>query len=591
MSETAKTILLVEDEAIISLLRSAWLKREGYNVICAQSGEEAVDTIYSQKSVIDLILMDIDLGEGIDGTRASEIILCNYNVPILFLSSHTEKEIVEKTEKISSYGYVVKDSTNTVLLASMKMAFKLHKAYQELIEHDYWINESQAIGRVGSYLLNFSTGIWESSPIFDYIFGIDKTYDKSVEGWLALVHPKDKQMMNEYFEQIIIKHENFDKDYRILRPNDSTILWMHGRGAVTYNDQGIPLKMVGTIEDITDKKLARKSINDLAEQYKVLSNTSMDGYYLVDMSGKILDVNDSYLKVLGYSREEFLTLSVADIEALENQEIIENRIRKIIAQGYDRFESKHRRKDGTIVEVENSVTLMPHAERIACFMRDITEKKEAEEKLRNVAKERDVLLHELQHRIKNNLTALSNLLAISQEGLSEQKAKDIFTETQNRIRTMTRIYENLYNSAHPDSIELDSYITDLAGALVKTYSLSPEKVELVTNLEKVIIDSKRASALGLILNELLSNAMKYAFGRSEQGIIEIELKQNNDNVILKVADNGISLPAEYDFEKAESIGLKLVMLLTEQINGQVILSNNNGLSVEISFGMNPLSGL
>ena len=129
-----KTILLVEDEVIIALSQAQDLENEGYTVVHAASGEKAIEYVCVRKEPVDLILMDIDLGKGIDGTEAAKEILKSYDIPVVFLSSHTEKEMVEKTEKITSYGYVVKSSSLTVLDASIKMAFKLFNANHVLSE-------------------------------------------------------------------------------------------------------------------------------------------------------------------------------------------------------------------------------------------------------------------------------------------------------------------------------------------------------------------------------------------------------------------------------------------------------------------------
>ncbi|MGE5409468.1 MAG: response regulator, partial [Clostridiales bacterium] len=131
MKLLGKTILLVEDEAITALTEKRWLKGEGFDVIHVTSGSSAIDAVQKDPESIDLILMDIDLGYGMDGTEAAREILKNHDIPLLFLSSHTEKEIVDRTEEITSYGYVVKGSDETVLLASMKMAFKLSESKRE----------------------------------------------------------------------------------------------------------------------------------------------------------------------------------------------------------------------------------------------------------------------------------------------------------------------------------------------------------------------------------------------------------------------------------------------------------------------------
>ena len=130
-SETRKTILVVENEALIALDESEMLEANGFRVIVAESGEEAVAAVRSDPS-IDLVLMDVDLGEEMDGTDAARVILAERDIPVVFLSSHTEKELVEKTDAITSYGYVVKDSGDVVLLASIRMAFRLHDAHTKL---------------------------------------------------------------------------------------------------------------------------------------------------------------------------------------------------------------------------------------------------------------------------------------------------------------------------------------------------------------------------------------------------------------------------------------------------------------------------
>ncbi|HOT44626.1 MAG TPA: response regulator [Spirochaetota bacterium] len=137
-----KTILLVDDEAIIAMAEARMLEKHGYDVITAYTGEQAINTA-SETPSLDLILMDIDLGSGMDGTQAADIILKNMDIPVLFLSSHTEPEMVDKTEKITSYGYVVKNSGETVLLASIRMAFKLHEAHRELKNREEALGKSE----------------------------------------------------------------------------------------------------------------------------------------------------------------------------------------------------------------------------------------------------------------------------------------------------------------------------------------------------------------------------------------------------------------------------------------------------------------
>ena len=143
-TKNSKTILLVEDEAITAMAEAKTLEKHGYMVLTAFSGDKAIETSAGHPD-IDLILMDIDLGSGIDGTQAAETILKTKDIPVLFLSNHIESEIVDRTEKITSYGYVVKNSGDTVLLASIRMAFRLHDAHRELRIREEELKKSQKI--------------------------------------------------------------------------------------------------------------------------------------------------------------------------------------------------------------------------------------------------------------------------------------------------------------------------------------------------------------------------------------------------------------------------------------------------------------
>ena len=183
--EKQKTILLVEDEAVIAMIEEQALKRHGFNVIVASSGEKAINIVKNTKD-IDLILMDINLGKGkMDGTEAAETILKDNDIAVLFLSSYTQAEVVQKTEQITSYGYVVKDSGETVLITSIKMTFKLFDAHQRLKKREEALNESEKRFRrvssiisdvvyscktddEGRYSINWMTGAAE--PISGYSY-------------------------------------------------------------------------------------------------------------------------------------------------------------------------------------------------------------------------------------------------------------------------------------------------------------------------------------------------------------------------------------------------------------------------------------
>lgn len=271
----SKKILLVEDEAILALSEAKMLERHGYNVATAHTGRRAIEAVDSDPE-ISLVLMDIDLGKGMDGTEAAETILARHDLPVVFLSSHTEPEIVEKTEGITSYGYIVKNSGETVILASLRMAFRLHDAHRRLKEQ------------------------------------------------------------REELRTTLVQVEHTEE---ILRERE--------------------------------------------ELYRNLMENSIDAVQLLDEEGRFLDVNDRGCEMTGYSREELLSMSIADIDP------------NYPADGFYRFwkekpkgtsvlfETVHRHKDGTPIPVEvNGIFFEVNKQKyLFGVARDITERKEHERRI------------------------------------------------------------------------------------------------------------------------------------------------------------------------------------------------------------------
>jgi PAS domain S-box-containing protein len=241
-----KTLLLVEDEPLVAMAEKLALQRRGYGVVVASTGEEALDLVASDEPV-DLVLMDIDLGTGMDGTQAAEEIGKLRSLPVVFLSGHTEPEIVERTEKVTSYGYVVKGSNITVLDASIKMAFKLFRANHLLKESEARLNRSEKISRTGNWLLTLGDGKIVGSEGACQIYGVTSrllSYDAVHE----LVLPEYRCQSEEAMAKLI----ECDRPYRIRskirRPSDGAIRELLSIAEYDRESNSV----YGVIQDITD---------------------------------------------------------------------------------------------------------------------------------------------------------------------------------------------------------------------------------------------------------------------------------------------------------------------------------------------------
>lgn len=232
----------------------------------------------------------------------------------------------------------------------------------------------------------------------------------------------------------------------------------------------------------------------------------------------------------------------------------------------------------------NLKKLVPAINRALSERDEVTELKIRKKQLKKALHEKEMLLKEIHHRVKNNLMIISSLLDIQSHYIKDKEDYDLFKESKNRAYSMALIHERLYKSADFKMIDAGEYISKLAFDLFKVYSIDPDKIRLIIDVEDVKLDIDTVIPLGLIINELLTNSLKYAFpveDNKKDNTISITLSKNYDEFILVIADNGIGLPEDLDYN--DSMGLELVSDLIEQIDGVIELNEVNGTEFKIGF--------
>jgi two-component sensor histidine kinase len=223
---------------------------------------------------------------------------------------------------------------------------------------------------------------------------------------------------------------------------------------------------------------------------------------------------------------------------------------------------------------------------IAIFLNYLVTQMRAREE--HILREKEILLKEIHHRVKNNLQVISSLLNLQAGTISDNSIKAVVLESQARVKSMALIHQLLYETEQFSSIDFSIYLNQLMTSLHGTFKNSNQKIQYFIHSEPILLDIDKAIPLGLITNELVTNAYKYAFENLEEGIIEIELKSTgNGNYMLKISDNGKGLPDSFNPEHSSTLGLKLVHLLTTQIDGTLDIINTNGASYIISFQNTP----
>ena len=218
---------------------------------------------------------------------------------------------------------------------------------------------------------------------------------------------------------------------------------------------------------------------------------------------------------------------------------------------------------------------------VIIIVRDTTDRRHAEE-----AREKEMMLMETHHRVKNNLQVVSSLLYLQSKDIKDEKILQMFRDSQNRVRTMALIHEKLYQSDGLRGVDLADYIKSLANSLIGSYSNSSGTVRLTVDLQPVVLGIEKATPCGLIVNEIISNSLKHAFPNGNEGEIRIILSSagNDQSAInLVIADNGVGIPKDIGSGKTDTLGLTVVKTLTDQINGSLEIDRSAGTRYTISF--------
>ena len=196
---------------------------------------------------------------------------------------------------------------------------------------------------------------------------------------------------------------------------------------------------------------------------------------------------------------------------------------------------------------------------------------------------RNILLKEIHHRVKNNLQVISSLLSMQADKATDKNVIESLTDSQNRVKSIALVHEKLYQSKSLDQIEYGDYLNKIVMHLFDTYNVNPSQISCTIHAENIFVDINQAVPCSLIINEMLTNSLKYAFPGGRKGEITIDFTTDGKNYILTYHDNGIGIPEGVTFERAESLGMKLIYGLTQQLNGTVILTAGRRDNLHVTF--------
>ncbi|MCL5038076.1 MAG: response regulator [Chloroflexi bacterium] len=543
-------ILIVEDSLTQTLKLRELLEQNGYNVSAANDGKQALAML--EELVPDIIISDIVI-PGMSGYELCEEIKRREhlkNIPVILLTLLSDPEDVIKGLISGASNFIVKPYDDEFLLSRIRYILvnqEIRKESPSQMGIDLHFREKR-------YFLSS-----ERIQIIDLLLS---TYEAAVQKNLEF------KKANGKLEQARAELE--------IRVQERTAELQKANEAMK--------------KEIEERKRAEQ---DLVLSNTILSTqqeTSIDGILVVDAHEKIISFNRRFIEIWGIppgvieSRSDRLALQ-AVTDKLANPEGFIEQVNYLYEHKEEKSRDEIKLRDGRFLDRYSAPMIGAEGNYYGrvWYFRDITERKVAEEAVKASLKEKELLLKEIHHRVKNNLQIISSLLNLQSQYIKDDSALELFTESRNCIKSMALIHESLYGSEDMVSIDFADYVRKMANYLYRSHGINTDKIIFKTDISDIFLGIDTAIPCGLIINELITNSLKHSFPGGRKGTIEISLKRDNGGYILVIRDDGASISEEVDLKSSETLGLQLVYDLIAQIDGKLELDRRGGTEFRIKF--------
>jgi PAS domain S-box-containing protein len=433
------------------------------------------------------------------------------------------------------------------------------------------------------------------------IFGLKPQLGITFDAYFNYIHPDDRDLIIDSVKEIL-KGKPYSIDNRIITANGEERI-IHSNAEIIFDENNIPVYAKGIVQDVTESRQAEKALQENEARFRNLFETMPSGVVIYDVIDEgrdfiFKDINSAGERIDQVRKENIIGKSLYELFPNVSEMRLDEVFRRVWLTGKPEFFPVTLYKDERIaLWVTNHIYRLSSGELVAVFD-DITERKKAEESLARIEIARK---QEIHHRIKNNLQVISSLLDLqaeqfrNRECIKDSEVLEAFRESQHRVISMALIHEELYKGGEFETLNLAPYIKELTQNLFQTYSLGNSDIRLNIDLaENTFFDMDIAVPLGMIVNELVSNSLKYAFIGRDKGEIRIRLVReeslqlkNQDCestiFILTVSDNGVGIAENINIKNLDTLGMQLVTSLVNQLDGEFGLKRDNGTEFIIRF--------
>lgn len=464
---------------------------------------------------------------------------------------------------------IVQDLTK--ILESKRKAQENEKKYKDLFE-----NVNDGIG-----ILNENFQLIEANPKFKEIMGIEEEND--IISIPSFVHPEDKEKSKKYFETL--KKEGEYENYigRIIKKNNE-IRWINVSSKGLFNRDGQLIGAMDVIRDVTDSMLIRNRANLLND---AINNMSV-ALIITDENGLVLYVNEYFEETFGYTLNELQGQKMNILNSGIHDKSFYKKLWTTVLKG-DVFISKitNKTKSGKLIELELTISPVINNELNKKYLIGLYQDISIQEKMFKTItelEEKDILLKEIHHRVKNNIQVIDSLMSLQKSKFSDPKSIQLFNEAKGRLRAMALVHELIYGTKKLSHLKLNEYLNTLIESLINLYSKSSD-IKYEHEIDNIEIDLDAVISLGIIINELVTNTFKYAFDeKNKDKKISLKVQKIEKNKFeLIYSDNGKGIENEDDYFNKGGIGSKLIISLSKQLKGEIKFDLKNGFTAIIKI--------
>lgn len=449
---------------------------------------------------------------------------------------------------------------------------------------------AQAIGHVGNWEYDLNTGQFWGSDEAKRIYGFDPNIDSfSTEAVESCIPERNR--VHQALIDLIEKDAEYNLEFQIIPVNSKQPKTIASIAELRKDDKGLPMMVCGVIQDITERKQAKDALEKTIYELRKSQEVAKVGNWVWNISQNRVEWSDEMYRIFGIDKKHFtgdLTRVISNcIHPDDQAEVI--RSNKSVMEQKTPIPVEYRiiRPDGNVRtvwaeagELELDKTGKPIL--LRGIIHDITERKEAEKKIKKQLAEKEILLLEVHHRVKNNIANIEGLLSIQADSTGIPEVKTGLEDALFRIKSMRILYEKLLLSGDYDDISIKSYMESLIDLFIIAFNFE-KKIIIDKQITDFTITAKKAVSAGIIINELLTNVFKYAFKGREGGTVSVLIKKDGNTATLIIHDNGIGIDDRIKAEISTGFGLTIVKMLAEQLNGTYSIVNENGTKSVVQF--------